>query len=114
MHQEKIDSVNAMKPPNKDKELQMFLGFVNYFALYIPYYTWITRPLYKLLLKEQEWQWTPIHQEAFKLCKLALKSAPILAHLIDGKGYWLYTDASDLGIRALEANQPTFQLGIDR
>ena len=74
MHQEKIDSIDAMKPPNKVKELQMFLGFINYFALYIPYYTWITSPLYKLLSKEQAWQWTPIHQEAFELCKLALKS----------------------------------------
>ena len=38
-HQEKIDAVDAMKPPTKVKELQMFLGFVNYFANYIPFYT---------------------------------------------------------------------------
>jgi deoxyuridine 5'-triphosphate nucleotidohydrolase len=106
-HQEKIDSVDAMKPPNKVKELQMFLGFVNYFASYIPFYTWITKPLYKLLSKEQLWEWTSIHQEAFELCKTALKSAPILAHPMDGRAYRLYTDASDFGIGAvLQQVQP--------
>jgi len=106
-HQEKIDAVDAMKPPVKVKELQMFLGFVNYFAIYIPFYTWITRPLYRLLSKDVEWEWTPIHQEAFDLCKLALKSTPILGHPMDGRGYRLYTDASDFGIGAvLQQIQP--------
>ena len=106
-HQEKIDTVDAMKPPTKIKELQMFLGFVNYFAIYIPFYTWITRPLYRLLSKDVEWEWTPIHQEAFDLCKLALKSTPILGHPMDGRGYRLYTDASDFGIGAvLQQIQP--------
>ena len=106
-HQEKIDAVDAMKPPTKVKELQMFLGFVNYFAIYIPFYTWITKPLYRLLSKDAVWEWTPIHQEAYELCKLALKSAPILAHHIEGKEYRLYTDASDFGIGAvLQQVQP--------
>ena len=87
-----------MKPPTKVKELQMFLGFVNYFANYIPFYTWITKPLYQLLAKDAKWAWDPMHQEAYKICKLALKLAPILGHPQDGKGYHLYTDASDFGI----------------
>jgi len=100
-HQEKIDAVDAMKPPTKVKELQMFLGFVNYFAIYIPFYTWITKPLYHLLSKDTAWEWSPIHQEAYDLCKLALKSTPILGHPQDGKGYRLYMDASDFGIGAV-------------
>jgi len=67
-----------MKPPTKVKELQMFLGFVNYFVIYIPFYTWITKPLYRLLSKDIAWEWGPIHQEAYDLCKLTLKSTLIL------------------------------------
>ena len=100
-HKEKIDAVDAMKPPTKVKELQMFLGFVNYFTIYIPFYTRIIKPLYRLLSKDTAWTWDPIHQEAYELCKLALKSAPILGHPQDGKGYQLYTDASDFGIGAV-------------
>ena len=96
-----------MKPPTKVKELQMFLGFVNYFANYIPFYMWITKPLYCLLSKDTTWTWDPIHQEAYELCKIALKSAPILGHPQDRKGYRLYTDASDFGIGAvLQQIQP--------
>ena len=106
-HHKKIDAVDAMKPPTKVKELQMFLGFVNYFANYIPFYTWITKPLYRLLSKDAMWTWDPIHQEAYELCKVALKSAPILGHPQDRKGYHLYTDASDFGIGAvLQQIQP--------
>ena len=106
-HQEKIDTVDAMKPPTKVKELQMYLGFVNYFTNYIPFYTWITKPLYRLLTKDAILTWDPIHQEAYELCKIALKSTPILGHLQDEKGYQLYTDASDFGISAvLQQIQP--------
>ena len=100
-HQEKIDAVDAMKPPTKVKELQMFLRFTNYFANYIPFYTWITQPLYCLLTKGTPWAWDPIHQEAYDLCKLTLKSTPILGHPQDRKGYWLYTNTSDFGIGAV-------------
>ena len=51
--------------------------------------------------------WDPIHQEAYELCKIALKSTLILGHLQDGRGYQLYTDASDFGISAvLQQIQP--------
>ncbi len=100
-HREKIDAVDAMKLPAKVKELQMFLGFVNYFANYIPFYTWITKPLYHLLTKDATWTWDPIHQEAYELCKIMLKSALILGHPQDGKGYRLYTNTSDFGIGAI-------------
>ena len=106
-HQEKIDAVDTMKPPTKVKELQMFLGFVNYFANYIPFYTWITKPLYRLLSKDTTWTWGPLHQEAFDLCKIALKSTPILMQPMDGRGYQLYMDTSDFGIgTALQQIQP--------
>jgi len=107
MHQEKIDSVDMMKLPMKVKDLQMFLGFVNYFMNYIPFFTWLTQPLYRLLHKDAKWEWNPIHQEAYELCKLALKSAPILGYPKDRLGYRLYTDASDFGIGAvLQQIQP--------
>ena len=96
-----------MKPPTKIKELQMFLGFVNYFANYIPFYTWITKPLYRLLSKDTTWSWDPLHQEAFDICKITLKSTPILAQPMDGRGYQLHMDASDFGIgTALQQIQP--------
>ena len=98
-----------MKPPTKVKELQMFLGFVNYFASYIPIYTWITRPQYRRLAKDTSWARDSIHQETYDLSKLSLKSTPVLGHPQDRKGYRLYTDASNFGIGAVlrQASKPS-------
>jgi hypothetical protein len=41
-HEEKIDTIDAMKPPTKIKEPQMFLGFIEHFANYVPVYIWVT------------------------------------------------------------------------
>ena len=48
-HKEKVDVVDAMKEPTGVKPLQAFLGFINYFAQYIPFFMWIAKPLYNLL-----------------------------------------------------------------
>ena len=80
---------------------------VNYFSNYIPFYAWITKPLYSLLKKDSNWDWTPTHQRAFDLCKEALSSTPVLGYPIPGLGYRLYTDASNHGIGAvLQQIQP--------
>jgi hypothetical protein len=104
---EKIEAIVTLSEPKKVKELQTFLGMVNYYSNYIPYFTWIVKPLYNLLRKEQKWEWDENHQEAFNLCKEALTSAPILAYPMENMGYRLYTDASDRGVGAvLQQVQP--------
>ncbi len=74
---------------------------VNYFSNYLPFYAWITQPLYSLLKKETSWNWGEAQHRAFELCKEALGSAPVLGFPISGLGYRLYTDASDYGIGAI-------------
>ena len=104
---EKIETIINLKEPKKIKDLQTFLGMVNYFSNYIPFHTWIVKPLYNLLKKEQQWEWNETHQGAFDLCKKALTMTPILAYPIENMGYRLYTDASSLGIGAvLQQVQP--------
>ena len=106
-HKEKVDAIQAVKPPTKIPELQSFLGMVNYFSNYILFFAWITKPLYSLLKKDEAWNWTAIHDRAFNLCKEALTMSPVLGYPISGLGYRLYTDASDHGIGAvLQQVQP--------
>ena len=105
--QGKSSAIQAVLPPTKVADLQSFLGMVNYFSNYIPFYAWITRPLYQLLRKNETWLWNSTHQRAFDLCKEALSSAPVLGYPIPGLGYRLYTDASDHRIGAvLQQIQP--------
>jgi hypothetical protein len=72
-----------------------------YFSSYIPFFAWIVNPLFKLLKKGVKWEWGELEQEAYELSKRVLQSSPILAYAQPGKGYRLYTDASDYGVAGI-------------
>jgi hypothetical protein len=110
-HKEKVDAIVTLKPPKTVPELQTFLGMMNYFSAYIPFYAWIVSPLFKLLKKGVKWDWTESHQEAFELSKQVLQSSPVLAYAQTGKGYRLYTDACDYGIAAVLQQVQAIKIG---
>ena len=86
-HKEKVDAIRELSAPKNVHELQMFLGMMVYFSLYIPFYAWIVAPLFELLKKNSSWEWGSSQQETFDLAKTALTSAPVQAHAIPGLGY---------------------------
>ena len=96
-----MDAICDLKEPQNVHELQVFLGMMVYFSVYILFYAWIVAPLFSLLRKGTVWHWTPLEQEAFDLSKEALISAPVCAYAIPGLGYCLYSDACDVGIACI-------------
>ncbi|QRW26688.1 Retrovirus-related Pol polyprotein from transposon [Rhizoctonia solani] len=75
-HKEKVDAILELEPPKNVPTLQTFLGMMTYFSSYIPFYSWIVAPLFKLLKKGTDWSWEEKEQQAFELAKEALASAP--------------------------------------
>src|ERR1700743_3693259 len=100
-HKEKVDAINQLAEPRNVHELQTFLGMMVYFSSYIPFYSWIVAPLFKLLKKGSIWTWGALEQEAFNLSKEVLTNAPVRAFTIPGLGYRLYSDACDYGLAAI-------------
>ena len=100
-HKEKVDAILAIETPKNAQELQTFLGMMVYFASYIPFYAWIAHPLFDLIRKDREWEWTEMHEEAFKLCKEVLTNAPIRGYAKPGLPYRVYTDACDYGLAGI-------------
>jgi hypothetical protein len=97
-HKEKVAAIQELARPQSVLDLQKFLGMVNYFASYIPYYAFIAKLLHSLLAKGSKWEWRAEHEIAFLQAKDALSAAPILGHPIQGSPYRLYTDASDYAL----------------
>ena len=62
----KISAILAMKPPENAKDLQSFLGLVNYLTRYSSSLATITAPLRELTKKEIAYVWGPEHDQAFK------------------------------------------------
>ncbi|KAI4291184.1 hypothetical protein PAPHI01_0458 [Pancytospora philotis] len=88
------------KPANK-KDLQSFLGIVNYYCKFIESAATIGKPLYDLLRKDSEFIWTAERQQAFDALRKALLSPKVLAQPDYTKPFILETDASNVGIGAI-------------
>ena len=74
----KVCRVTEWPTPMKVKEVQSFLGFVNFYQKFICNFSNIACPLYTLTRKTQWWVWGSPEQEAFNALKKAVTSAPIL------------------------------------
>lgn len=98
---EKVKAITHLATPKNVKDLQTFLGMMNYFSSYIPFYSWLAHPLFALLKKDKEWEWEEVHEEAFELCKQALVQAPVRAYAMPNLPYRLYTDACDFGLAGI-------------
>ena len=54
-HKEKVDAILLLEEPKDHHDLQVFLGMMVYFSAYIPFYAWITGPLFNLLKGSVKW-----------------------------------------------------------
>ncbi|KAG8725386.1 hypothetical protein FRC09_000597, partial [Ceratobasidium sp. 395] len=93
--QEKVTKAVDWKAPHNVKSLQEFLGFVNFYRKFVPYYSTKARTLFNLLRKDTVWNWDKDAQEAYEALKQTLKSAPLLIQPDPAKHFYLETDASD-------------------
>ena len=80
------------------KELQSFLGSVNYLSKFIPHLSDFRRPLQELLKKENEFCWMSIHHKAFKKLKSAIVKDMMLKYFDANLPIYIETDASKKGI----------------
>ena len=70
----KVCRVMEWPTPMKVKEVQSFLGFVNFYQKFIHNFSDIACPLYTLTHKTQQWVWGSAEQEAFDALKGAITS----------------------------------------
>ena len=98
----KVDAVSSFPRPYTVKELQQFVGLVNYYHRFLPQIAHIMEPLYKSLSgKPKTLDWGPGQQKAFEDSKAALASATTLSFPSPGIPLTLTTDASSVAVGAV-------------
>ena len=104
----KVDAVNGFPKPTTAKQLQEFLGMINYYHRFIPNAAEILSPLYRLsATKHKDGQgWTAAHENAFLAAKEALAQAATLATPTNTDKLYLVTDASNIAIAAVLERTP--------
>ncbi|KAG5735556.1 hypothetical protein E4T56_gene11068 [Termitomyces sp. T112] len=61
----------------KNKEMQAFLGFINFYWRFIQDFSHHAHSLFDLTRKDIAWSWGPPEQVAFDTLKCAMTSGPI-------------------------------------
>ncbi len=97
----KIRGVVDWPVPKKVKDVQSFLGFVNFYRKFIRNFSEIARPLNALTRKSKPWRWGREEQEGFDALKKAVTSAPVLAFPSDRGRFRLECDASNFATGAI-------------
>jgi hypothetical protein len=103
MEQDKVEAIRNWARPKTKKQLQSFIGFLNFYRRFVRGLAAILEPLQVLiraLPKGGTLAWTAAADKAFERAKQAFCAAPVL-RMVRGNGtFVLYTDASDEAIGA--------------
>ena len=97
MNRNKTNAIEVWETPTSKKELQSFLGLVNYYRRFIKNCSKITKPLTELT-KNVPFVWTDKTEAAFQELKRTVTSAPVLRQFDKKLPIYITTDASKYAI----------------
>lgn len=95
---EKVEAVRNWKAPKTQKEVRRFLGFANYYRMFIPRYSQIAAPLTALTGKNTTFSWGQLEEDAFKDLRDKFCRAPVLSGWDPTLPTFLETDCSGFAL----------------
>ena len=98
--QSKITTIVEMPSPSSKKEVQSFIGMINYLSKFPPTLTELAELIRDLVKEKVPFNWGPEHQESFAVLKKEIIRAPIPAYYNPQKETVLETDVSTKGLEA--------------
>ena len=112
---EKVAAIRNISRPTCVKDVRSFLGLAGYYRRFIKDFATLAAPLTKLTTKQMSsrpFAWTAACDNSFTQLKQQLCAAPILAYPQFDRMFTLYTDASDVGLGAVLAQND--DTGVER
>jgi hypothetical protein len=94
----KVKDVLSWKTPQNISDIRSFLGLVGYYKRFIEGFSKISKPMMKLLVKGNTFEWTLRRETSFQELKKRLTMAPVLTMPDMEKLFSIYCDTSGQGL----------------
>ncbi len=101
----KVQGVTDWPQPAKVKDIQSFIGFVNFYQRFIHNFSKIAHPLHALTCKLKDWSWGVAKQQAFDALKSTVTSVPMLTFPSKPGPFHLECNASNFTTGAILSQQ---------
>ena len=108
--QSKLKAIQELPPPQCKKQVQSFIGMINYLSKFSAQLSEFAEPILELSKEKVPFNWGPEHDSAFYLIKKEIAAAPILAYSNLNKPTTLQTNTSCKGLGAclLQNEKPVY------
>jgi hypothetical protein len=87
----RIESIQRLEHPRNIKELQSFIGKINFLGRFIPNLAELLRNITNMLKKDTKIKWDSESRKSFEQFKHALTQAPVLISLDFTKDFYLFS-----------------------
>ena len=107
----KVSGVSEWPEPQNKREVQSFVGFVNFYQWFIKDFSHHAHALFDLTEKDVGWRWGGLEQASFNKLKELITSTPVLIFPDDSLPYHIKADSSDTATRAVLSQQTSSENG---
>ena len=105
VHPDHYEVIKRYPVPKTKKQVRSFLGLISYFRSYVHNFAKRAEPMIKLLRKQEEFKWENSQDASFSELKQCLLEPPILIYPDFDQPFFIATDASDVAIGSVLAQQ---------
>ena len=111
MELDRVSSIHDWPAPRSHHDIQVFLGFANFYQRFVAYFSWIVWPLTALLVAgkvgcfSKAFELTKEVRTTFEELKVAFTTMPVLQHYNTNLPVRLETDASGFTISRILSQQ---------
>ena len=103
----KVAGVAEWPAPNNKKEVQSFLGFINFYQRFIWDFSHHAHPLFNLTKNDVKWLWSKDEQSAFNTLKGLVTLALILTSPDNSRPFRIEADSSNFATKAILSQEST-------
>ena len=102
MEPNRVEAISEWPVPRTLRELQVFLGFINFYRKFIEYFSKVAAPMTELLKRSAAaWEWTESANASFETMKQRFTTAPLLRYFDPELRTKVRTDASGFALGAI-------------